>query len=518
MKKKFMAVALTAAMTATLFAGCGDAEETQNEATKAPEQGNTTETPAATEAPVKEEVKPEELPAAFAHITFDGADEGYTALAQTSELGDLTGANFGLAAAPDAVFRYADGPVDKALFIDGSFGLDLGLQPTNTDAYTVSFWVNADRLATFGPTLQFGNNIGMADGNNVSWMNVTQSEWGADGAKIFPIVWSRNEQFNFVADDGTVTNCWPWMYSFDNEIHGKREWAMVTIVVTGEEQTPASGIKTAGAKFYVNGELKYDSQENYTNGTYFEYTWDATIAPGLMKPANKFESLFGINYWDTVFKGYVDDLYVFDTAITDGQVAKLFSLGNKDVESKVDMTDVAPEPEVKPVEINITGTAIGTTDCETGWWGAFSDTWKLEAGESMTKTFINYHNVEASNWNNFIVVLQNVAEQAEDNGYKEYGIVRADNYGFCGANNTIDNADVLGWTVESDWDWATFLDDMQGATVKVTVTNNTTYVDVDCEITTAAGATHFQKYGNIAVDGDVYFRLGIEKACLDLLD
>ena len=128
--------------------------------------------------------------------------------------------------------------------------------------------MNADRLSTFGPTLQMGYNMGKAAdaGNDVTWLNVTQSEWGADSAKIFPIVWSRNE----ASDAADGTDCWPWMYAFDNEIHGKREWVMVTIVSSGEVQNGATGATTVGAQYYVNGVMVYDSQANYSSNAYFE--------------------------------------------------------------------------------------------------------------------------------------------------------------------------------------------------------------------------------------------------------
>lgn len=513
MRKKLFAVALTATMVAALFAGCG-----KKSSTSTPTKEETT-TPAKTEDPTKADVTPEELPDAFAHITFDGGDEGYKVVERVDDKGDNTGANFGIAEKTDVTLQYANGPVDKALYLDGTVGLDLGLKPTNTDVYSVSFWVNADRLATFGPTLQLGQNIGMADGNNVAWLNVTQSEWGADSAKIFPIVWSRNEKFNFVADDGTVTNCWPWMYSFDNEIHGKREWVMVTIVATGEEQTSSTGVKTVGAKYYINGELKYDSQDNYKNGTYFEYTWDATLAPGIMQAEGEnFQSFFGINYWDTIFKGYVDDLYVFDSALTDGQVAKLFSLGNKDVESKVE--DAEPETDAPVADVTITGTAVGATDCSTGFWGAHSQTWNVPVNESVTKTLINWHCADPVNWNNFVVILQNVADAhgAADNAdYKEYGVVRSDNYGWLGADNT-GTEGALPWTLENNWDWNNFAANLQGATVKVTVTNNGTTADVVCDVTTVDGATFYQKYLGIVVDGDVHFCFTVDNSCLDILD
>jgi hypothetical protein len=158
MKKKVLAAFLCAAMATTMLAGCGSSSD-----------ADTAESTERAGADAEASVESEELPEAFAHISFDGDDEGYTALVQTDDVGDNDGANLGLAAA-DVTFSYAAGPVGQALYLDGSYGLDLGLEATNTDTYTISFWVNADRLATFGPTLQLGYNIGKAAdaGNDVT--------------------------------------------------------------------------------------------------------------------------------------------------------------------------------------------------------------------------------------------------------------------------------------------------------------------------------------------------------------
>lgn len=520
MKRKVLAALLCATMTVTLITGCGNSDAgTSDSQQSAPTEEESKAEPEAesepAEAPAAEMAAAEELPAnAFAHITFDGEDEGYVAMEQVDDVGGNDGGTFGIAPV-DVTFNYAAGPVGNALYLDGSFGLDLGLEATNTDTYTVSFWTNADRLSTFGPTLCMGYNVGRADnsGNNVTWFNVTQSEWGADSAKIFPIVWSRNE----ASDAADGTDCWPWMYAFDNEIHGKREWVMVTIVCTGEQQTGTSGATTVGAQYYIDGVMVYDSQANYTSNAYFEYTWDASLAPNIMQPGgSEFESLFGINYWDTVFKGWVDDLYVYDSALTAGQVAALYQLGDASVEMTAPEGG-AEEPEAPTV--TITGTAVGAEDFSTGFWGAHSETWEVPAGETVSTTFVNWHGAEAANWNNFVVVLQNVpdAHSADDNAdYAEYAVVRADNYGWAGELNTGGNLDELGWTLESAWNWDTFAADLQGATVVVNVTNNGDTADVVCDVTTAAGETYQQSYTGIAVTGDLYYCLTVDGCVLDI--
>lgn len=141
----------------------------------------------------------------------------------------------------------------------------------------------------------------------------------------------------------------------------------------------------------------------------------------------------------------------------------------------------------------------------------FSDIVAVPSGESVTTTFTNWTS-GLNNWNNFVCILQSTADghSAEDNAdYAEYGVVRIDNYGWGGGYDNIAVA-------ESDWNWDTFVDDVDGATVELTVTNNGDTADVVAVVTSAAGAVHTQKYTGIAVTGDVYFCLTVDGSFIDI--
>lgn len=515
MKKKLLTILLCGAMIGTMLTACGD-----DKAADDGQGGNQTEESTggedADDADDQNaaEVTPEALPDAFAHYTFDGDGEGYSAVTQVNKADDSTndGATYDLESV-DASFYYADGAVGKALFLDGSYGLDLNLEATGTDVYTVSYWLNAKFFFQFGPTLQMGYNIGKAAdaGNNVTWMNITESTWGADSKLIFPMIWSRNEASD--AQDGT--DCWPWMYAWDDSVHGKQEWVMITVVCSGEKQDGPTGSTTVGAQYYLNGQLMYDSQDNYANHTYWEeWTWDATLAPNIMQPGDsEFEAYFGVNYWDPLFIGYVDDLYVYDQALTAGQVLSLYQMGDPSV--AVEYPDAAEEP-AEPVaadhsDVAITGTQVGATDCSTPFWTEFSEVKEVPSGESVTVNFKNYSS-QLENWNNFVVILQNVADvhSADDNAdYKEYAVVRADNFGWGAGYDGI-------VTPECDWNWDTFKADIDGADVELTITNNGDTADIEAKVTSAAGTTYTQTYKGIAVDGDLYYCLTVDGAFIDI--
>lgn len=522
MKKKLLALLLCAVMTASL-AACGDNDEQPSD------QGNNQENQQQQEndQQQQEEVTPEALPQAFAHITFDeGANEGYKVVVNVDD-GSVETPDGGAKAIVESsdVLGYADGPVGQAIYLDGKHGLDLNLEPTNTDTWTVSYWMNADRLGDAGPTLQIGYNIGRADnaGNNVTWMNVTQWGWGADGAAIFPLVWSRNEASD--AQDGT--DCWPWMSAFDDTVHGKKEWIMITVVASGEQQTGPAGATTCGAQLYLNGQLVYDSADNYENHTYWEeWTWDATLAPNIMKPgSSEFESWFGINYWDIIYRGFVDDLYVFDTALTAGQVASLYALGDPNVKSEAPET-VEAEPGITPDASAIA--VLGNTDKELGWWSEWSDSVAIADGESKTVVLNNYSN-GINNWCNYVVAFTNtetgngVAPSADNyDGYAEYAVVRADLFGW--------GDEAYAGTFEGSWaedpsdpetyDWAAFANMMTDADVTLTISRSGSDVTIAATIVGADGVTYTSNSvitSTLTADAPCYFFITGEGAYIEIL-
>ena len=159
---------------------------------------------------------------------------------------------------------------------------------------------------------------------------------------------------------------------------------------------------------------------------------------------------------------------------------------------------------------------VGSYDCTTGFWTVFSNIWAVPSGSTFYKTFTNYTD-GAENWRNFCAVLQNTPEghANSDNaegvwpvdGYKEYAVVRADNWGWGSGYDNIAAA-------ESDWNWDTFKNDMDGAQVLLAVTNNGSTADIVATVNTKTGHVYTQKYTGIAVDGDVYLTLLCEGAYL----
>lgn len=165
------------------------------------------------------------------------------------------------------------------------------------------------------------------------------------------------------------------------------------------------------------------------------------------------------------------------------------------------------KPIVAQIEFDVVDklcNSIGASDNSTPFFGAQSDIVKVAPGETQIVKFTNYTS-GVSNWHNYLAVLVDHANS------KEYGVVRADCWGWGDAWNTVVTTGVPA-------DWATWLADMDGAKVTLAVTNNGDgTVEVKSDIVALNGNTYCIDYSNLSgIDpNDFAFKLTVENAHLE---
>lgn len=118
------------------------------------------------------------------------------------------------------------------------------------------------------------------------------------------------------------------------------------------------------------------------------------------------------------------------------------------------------------------------------WWTNFSkDYYTLKKGGKAELKFYNYSNKQA-NWNNWCLVAANAERGAE--GYGEHFVLRNDNYGWftVAGGNTNDNSSNVEFTLQSEYNWDTFLEDMDGSLVDMNVEFTGNVVKMTSTITT----------------------------------
>jgi arabinan endo-1,5-alpha-L-arabinosidase len=207
-------------------------------------------------------VFPRKAAGEIAHYSFNGnLTDSLGKVAAGTVTGDRIDNDGGNAA-------FAEGINGEAAAFDGTSGIRLpnGLISSNT--YSVSFWVKPDQLTPFTTTF-----FGARDGNN--W--VTLVPQGPVGSQT--MIWSGTAWYDAVT--GMTINA--------------NEWTHLAFTVD-EGQIAV----------YVNGVEKYNQGGfpnvfTTTNGTF-----------GL-----------GVNWWDTPYKGLIDELHIYEGAISPAKVAEL---------------------------------------------------------------------------------------------------------------------------------------------------------------------------------------------------
>ncbi|MGM0881572.1 MAG: LamG-like jellyroll fold domain-containing protein [Bacillota bacterium] len=163
---------------------------------------------------------------------------------------------------------YVDGKNGKASVFNGASGVRLpnGLISSNT--YSVSLWLKPEELTTFTTTF-----FGARDSNN--WVSLVPN--GPVGGNT--MVWSGSNWYDAVT--GMTIN--------------KGEWSHL-----------AFSVDNGSINVYVNGVKKF-------TGTNF---------PNLFTTTDSSFSL-GVNWWDTPYKGLIDELRIYEGALSPTEIANL---------------------------------------------------------------------------------------------------------------------------------------------------------------------------------------------------
>jgi arabinan endo-1,5-alpha-L-arabinosidase len=200
----------------------------------------------------------------LAHYTFDGN------LSDSNGVfgpGSVIGSKIGIAGGS---LGFEAGVKGSAAVFNGSTGVQLPSGLISTNNYTVALWLKPAQLTAFTTTF-FGARTGD------SWVSLLPMGHGwVNGASM---LWSGTAWY----DAGLGMN-----------------------IPVGQWTHMAFTVKSGAVNVYVNG-VKRFSGANF---------------PNVFTTANGIFSL-GVNWWDTPYKGSMDDLRIYGTALTDAEVATL---------------------------------------------------------------------------------------------------------------------------------------------------------------------------------------------------
>lgn len=164
------------------------------------------------------------------------------------------------------------------------------------------------------------------------------------------------------------------------------------------------------------------------------------------------------------------------------------------------------------VEVPATLIVVGATDFSTGWWQAFSPVWTIEGNAKFSCEFKNYSSMK-ENYYNYILVICNGVAPGKD-GYKEYAIIRADNFGWIDAINDDEHRPVFS----SSFNENTFKQDMNEATVNMSFTRNGNKGEMKSVITTVEGVVYnyTATIANLPSEENIGVFLTVENAYIEI--
>lgn len=165
---------------------------------------------------------------------------------------------------------YQDGAEGKAAIFDGKSGVRLPNGLISSDSYSVTMWVYADELPGVNTTTFFGAL------SNASWLSLKPA--GPEGKSM---LWSNSNGAWYNAVTGTKLPL--------------SEWTHLAFTVAGDQ-----------VKVYVNGE------EKFTGSGFPDIFLDNTGTFSL-----------AVNWWDIPFKGMMDELRIYQGAISAEEVQEL---------------------------------------------------------------------------------------------------------------------------------------------------------------------------------------------------
>ena len=122
--------------------------------------------------------------------------------------------------------------------------------------------------------------------------------------------------------------------------------------------------------------------------------------------------------------------FVAAVSIGCSEVGNFYVDAPADLQSKIDSIAAAKQAvdTGDTTYVDITTAVVGATDCTTAWWGDFSQSFEVPAGQLLHFEFVNHSSMN-NNWSNWnVVCTTNGDRDASD--YSEYFVIRSDAYGW----------------------------------------------------------------------------------------
>lgn len=235
------------------------------------------------------------VPAADYSYSFDGKLDNAVAVTRS---GDVDGFNNGTypERAEEVLPLFTDGMEGGALYLDGTYGVELlGIEGL-ADSYTISFWFRADELCDWSPFLMIGSDLLDVDTTqNYITFNKKTTE---DGETVVPVYNTINRICN--------NSCEIRPLSDNKQCINLNEWTYITIAVDSTQVSESDSTKITGY-LYINSELIGSDEISKLN-----------------LDAENIKAYVGIDCFDELYRASFDEIHIWNSLLDESQISAMY--------------------------------------------------------------------------------------------------------------------------------------------------------------------------------------------------
>lgn len=236
-----------------------------------------------------------DVPAADYSYSFDRQMEGTRVVTRP---GDQSGYNEGAYPVEniEKTPLFIDGIEGEAIYLDGSYGVELCDMEPLADSYTISFWMRMEEVCDWSPFLIIGSNLLDANvSQNYICFNKKTTEEGEDVLPIFNTINAYCGNSCEVRPSLEEKAC--------IDLH---EWNYITIRVDGEKVSEENSSKVT-AYLYINSEMIGSSEVS-------KMSFDET----------NMHAYLGINCFDRLFRACYDEVRIWNILLDENQITDMY--------------------------------------------------------------------------------------------------------------------------------------------------------------------------------------------------
>ncbi len=197
----------------------------------------------------------------------------------------------------DVLPLFTEGMEGDAIYLDGSYGVELLGVDALSDSYTISFWFRADELRDWSPFLLIGSHL-LDVGESQSFLSFNKKTT-EEGTQVVPI-------FNTI-DAPTGNSCEIRPSMEDKRCISLNVWNYITVCVDASQRSEEDPNKVMGY-LYLNSEM---IGSGYVSGLHLEQ--------------EDVKAYLGINCFDELFRASYDEIHIWNQILDESQINSMYT-------------------------------------------------------------------------------------------------------------------------------------------------------------------------------------------------